>query len=168
MGLDREWAGWRLAYIQGATDRVGGEGEGTLFERILASGEPDEVTYVLARAEHTFAMLNAYPYTSGHLMVLPNRGVPDLDDLTEAEHDELWAMVRDGVRALRRAYEPEGVNVGLNLGAAAGAGVPDHLHVHCVPRWGGDTNFITTVAETRVLPEALDQTWRRLRDAWPA
>lgn len=165
MGLDREWAGWRLEYVEGA-DTVAA-GEGTLFERILAGGLSDEAAYIVARSELTVALLNAYPYTSGHLLVLPRRGVADLDELTDEEHAELWAMVRVGVGALRRAYEPEGVNVGLNLGAAAGAGVPDHLHVHLVPRWAGDTNFMTAVAETRVLPEALDETWRRLRAAWP-
>jgi ATP adenylyltransferase len=113
------------------------------------------------------ALLNAYPYNSGHLLVMPNRAVPALDDLTEDEETALWRTVRHGVTAITAAYAPEGVNVGLNLGRAAGAGVPDHLHVHCLPRWSGDTNFMTAVAETRVLPEPLDVTWRRLRDAWP-
>jgi ATP adenylyltransferase len=165
MGLDREWAGWRLEYIEGADTAP--TGEGTLFERILAADLSDEAAYIVARAELTVALLNAYPYTSGHLLVLPRRGVADIEDLTDEEHDALWGMVRVGVGALRRAYGPEGVNVGLNLGAAAGAGVPDHLHVHLVPRWAGDTNFMTAVAETRVLPEALGETWRRLRAAWP-
>ena len=113
-------------------------------------------------------ILNAYPYNSGHVMVLPNRAVADLDDLTREEHEELWRLVTDAVTAIRAAYSPEGVNVGLNLGRAAGAGVPDHLHVHCLPRWAGDTNFMTSVAETRVLPEPLDETHSRLTAAWPS
>ena len=100
-------------------------------------------------------------------MVLPNRAVPDLADLTPEESTELWEGVRTAVAAIRAAYRPDGVNVGINLGVGAGAGVPDHLHVHCLPRWAGDTNFTTTVAETRVLPEPLAVSWRKLRDAWP-
>ena len=99
-------------------------------------------------------------------MVVPNRAVADLADLTDAESEELWSAVRAAVAAIRRAYNPEGVNVGINLGAAAGAGLPDHLHVHCMPRWQGDTNFMTTVAEARVLPEPLTESWSRLRNAW--
>jgi ATP adenylyltransferase len=164
--LDRWWAGWRSEYID-AFSQDGLEGEGSLFERILSSGLPDEEAYVVARGPVVSALLNAYPYNSGHLLVMPNRAVPGLDDLTEDEETALWRTVRHGVTAITAAYSPEGVNVGLNLGRAAGAGVPDHLHVHCLPRWSGDTNFMTAVAETRVLPEPLDVTWRRLRDAWP-
>jgi ATP adenylyltransferase len=172
VSLERWWAGWRSDYIGkafasgGEVDREPDDGL-SLFERILHSGEPDETTYILTRGELTFALLNAYPYNSGHLMVLPNRAVPDLGSLTDDEASELWATVHDAVAAITSAYEPEGVNVGANLGKGAGAGVPDHLHVHCLPRWGGDTNFMTSIAETRVLPEALGVTWRRLRDAWP-
>ena len=170
MSLDRWWAGWRHEYINAAFGQdLEPDGEGSLFERILGSGLPDEEAYVVARGPLVSALLNAYPYNSGHLLVLPNRAVPALADLTEDEETALWRTVRLGVSPpSRRAYSPEGVNVGLNLGRAAGAGVPDHLHVHCLPRWSGDTNFMTAVAETRVLPEPLDVTWRRLRDAWPA
>lgn len=173
--LERQWAGWRSDYITSAfagdadtpSSAPGDEG-GSLFERILHSGDPDESTYVLRRGRHTFAILNAYPYNSGHLMVLPNRAVADLEGLAADESAELWATVTDAVSAIKAAYAPQGVNVGMNLGHAAGAGVPDHLHVHCLPRWFGDTNFITTVAETRVLPEALSVSWERLRAAWPS
>ncbi len=140
----------------------------TLFE-VLADGDhDDETSLVLHRGPTCFAVMNAYPYTSGHLMVLPRRAVGELSDLTEDEHLELWATVRDAVAAVNGAFEPGGVNVGVNLGRAAGAGIPGHLHVHVVPRWSGDTNFTTTVANVRVLPEALDESWRRLREAWPA
>jgi ATP adenylyltransferase len=166
-GLDRLWAGWRIPYIEQHGAMAPLAAGQSLFEGIEQSGLPDDETYVLWRGTGCFALLNAYPYTSGHLMVLPKRAVPELAGLDAAEHAELWEGVRDAVGALERAYRPEGINVGLNLGAAAGAGVPGHLHVHVVPRWRGDTNFMTTVAEARVLPEALVDTWRKLRDTWP-
>lgn len=144
-----------------------GSGEQTLFEAIEASGLPDEETFVVHRGPKCLALLNAYPYTSGHLLVVPRRARAALAELTEDEHAALWSTVRDAVAAVEAAYSPDGVNVGLNQGAAAGAGVPSHLHVHVLPRWSGDTNFMTTTADTRVLPEALGETWRRLVEAWP-
>ncbi|CAN5727442.1 HIT domain-containing protein [soil metagenome] len=170
MSIDRIWAGWRLAYIEAAGSTAQPEdeaGEGSLFERLLASDEPDERTYILWRGERCFAVLNAYPYNNGHLMVLPYRSAGELEELDGDETTELWQAVTDAVVAIKAAYRPDGVNVGLNLGRAAGAGVPGHLHVHCLPRWAGDTNFMTAVAETRVLPEALDETWRKLTAVWP-
>jgi ATP adenylyltransferase len=168
VSLDRWWAGWRHEYINAAFAQELDEGEGSLFERILGAEVGDREAYVVHRGEAVSALLNAYPYNSGHVLVLPNRAVPALTDLTEDEEIELWRTVRRTVEAITAAYSPEGVNVGLNLGRAAGAGVPDHLHVHCLPRWEGDTNFMTVVAETRVLPEPLDVTWQRLKDAWPS
>ncbi|MCU1497215.1 MAG: hypothetical protein JWM47_1168 [Acidimicrobiales bacterium] len=171
-GLARLWAGWRTGYIERLVGddlelRPDSHGQ-SLFERIFASGLPDAESFILWRGATCFAVLNAYPYGSGHLMVLPQRAVADLGDLTDAEAGELWDGVRSAVASIRAAYEPDGVNVGINLGAGAGAGVPDHLHVHCLPRWSGDTNFMTAVAETRVLPEPLAVSWRKLRDAWSA
>ena len=163
-GLDRLWAGWRGEYVSAGVP----PGEGSIFTRILASGLPDEETYVVWRGPQTFAILNRYPYGSGHLLVMPYREAEDLAELTDDEHVELWSTVRDAVAAVRAAYSPDGVNVGANLGSAAGAGVPDHLHVHVLPRWEADSNFMTAVAETRVLPESLPVTWQRLRDHWPA
>ena len=142
-------------------------GEQTLFEAIEASGLSDEETFVVHRGPKCLALLNAYPYTSGHLLVVPRRAVAALSELIEDEHAALWSTVRDAVAAVEAAYSPGGVNVGLNQGAAAGAGVPGHLHVHVLPRWSGDTNFMTATADTRVLPEALGETWRRLVEAWP-
>jgi ATP adenylyltransferase len=167
MSLDRLWAGWRSSYIAAGVDPSTAGGD-CVFCAILAFGEPDERTYLLWRGETSFAILNAYPYTSGHLMVMPTRHVGALDELTDDEADDLFRCARHGVAALESAYRPEGVNLGANLGHAAGAGVPGHLHVHALPRWAGDTNFMTSVAETRVLPEPLDETWRKLRDAWPS
>ncbi len=113
-------------------------------------------------------MVNIFPYTSGHLMVMPCRHVGDLSALTDDEAAALMAMTRQATAAVQAAYAPDGINVGINLGRAAGAGVPGHLHVHVVPRWTGDTNFMTSVAETRVMPEPLSQTFERLHGAWPA
>lgn len=168
--LDRIWAGWRAAYVADVSaddSPLAPDSEGSLFERILAL-PGDESSYVVHRGERCSALLNLYPYTSGHLLVLPNRAVPELDGLEPDEFSELWEMVRDARVALDGAYRPEGVNIGLNLGREGGAGVPDHLHVHVLPRWSGDTNFMTTTAETRVLPEPLTLTWGKLREAWPA
>jgi ATP adenylyltransferase len=170
-GLGRLWSGWRSAFIERVTSdpaEVRPDAEGrSLFERIFASDLPDEETYILWRGTTCFAVLNAYPYGSGHLMVLPQRAESDLGGLTDEESAELWAGVRAAVAAIEAAYRPDGVNVGINLGAGSGAGVPDHLHVHCLPRWSGDTNFMTTIAEVRVLPEPLAVSWRKLHDAWP-
>ena len=170
-GLARLWAGWRTDYIGRITTddaEVRPDQSGrSLFERILGSGLPDDETFILWRGERCFAVLNAFPYGSGHLMVLAKVARPDLGDLDEAEAAELWVGVRAAVAAVRAAYSPDGVNVGINLGAGAGAGIPDHLHVHVLPRWAGDTNFITTVTETRVLNEPLAKTWQKLRAAWP-
>lgn len=166
MSLERLWAGWRTEYVSSAGE-VGPGDEGCVFCRILGSGEPDEDTKVVWRGDGVVALLNAFPYTSGHVMVMPVRHVGEVEDLEGPEHDHLWRAVTAGVQALKAAYRPEGINVGANLGRAAGAGVPGHFHVHLLPRWNGDTNFMTTVAETRVLPESLDATWTKLRDAWP-
>lgn len=171
-GLARLWAGWRTSYIERITDDDAeirpDEAGRSLFERILHGDLPDEETFVVHRGDHVAVLLNAYPYGSGHLLVLPLRAAPDLADLTAEEAVELWATVTHAVAAVRAAYAPDGVNVGLNLGAAAGAGVPDHLHVHVLPRWAADANFMTAVAETRVLPEPLAETYRKVRAAWPA
>lgn len=169
VGLDHLWAGWRSSYLRAVTtdDRsIRPDEHGSLFERILAL--PDAEGFVVHRGERVATVLNAYPYANGHVLVLPVRAVADLADLEADESAELWDEVRSAVAALRAAYDCPGVNVGLNLGEAAGAGVPDHLHLHALPRWPGDTNFMTAVAQTRVLPEPLDVAWQRLRTAWPA
>ncbi|MBW3555405.1 MAG: HIT domain-containing protein [Actinobacteria bacterium] len=164
--MERLWAGWRSDYITGSAPPGDPQAQ-CVFCRILDSGEPDSVTKVVVRKRGVVALLNAFPYTSGHLMVLPERHLGEMEDLDAQEHSVLWRTVTDGVLALKSAYRPEGINLGANLGRAAGAGLPGHLHVHLLPRWVGDTNFTTTVAETRVLPESLDVTWQKLRDAWP-
>lgn len=164
-GLERIWNGWRSQYVNGLADASAVEG--SVFSRILASGLPDDETHVVRRGVSCFALLNAFPYTSGHLMVIPYREVAHLEDLTGDEVAELWPMVTDAVRAVKAAYSPGGVNVGINLGRAAGGSVSEHLHVHVVPRWNGDANFMTSVAEARTLPEPLSVSAAKLRAAWP-
>jgi ATP adenylyltransferase len=164
--LERLWAGWRTEYVSSTGDS-GPSDEGCVFCRILRSGQPDDETKVVWRGDGVVALLNAYPYTSGHVMVMPVGHVGELEDLGEVA-GELWSAVTAAVRALKAAYRPEGINVGANLGRAAGAGVPGHFHVHLLPRWNGDTNFMTSVAEVRVLPESLDASWEKLRRAWPS
>jgi diadenosine tetraphosphate (Ap4A) HIT family hydrolase len=165
--MERLWAGWRSSYVAAAGNGALA-GEGSLFQRILALGLPDEESHVVWRGDEVFAILNAYPYTSGHLLVMPYREVGELEDLTPSEAAAMWGAVQDAVVAVKSAYQPHGVNVGLNLGEAAGAGVPSHLHVHVLPRWNADSNFMTAVAEVRVLPESLSESWAKLRAAWPA
>lgn len=160
MSLDRLWAGWRAAYVTSAGDDD--DGDGCVLCRVVADG-----SYVVWRGERVAVVLNAFPYTTGHVMVLPVRHLAELEDLDGDESGELWRATTEAVRALKAAYRPHGLNVGANLGRAGGAGVPGHLHLHVVPRWSGDTNFMTAVAETRVLPESLDATHDRLRAAWP-
>ena len=174
MPLDHLWATWRSAYVGKVVDTrmlpTPEEADGrSLFERILAGAdeEGDEAAGVLWRGAHCFALLNLYPYTAGHLMVLPRRAVSELEDLTAEEHLELWTGVRDAVVALKASLRCDAVNVGVNLGAAAGGSQSDHLHVHCVPRWNGDSNFIAVAAETRVLPISLQEAAERIRAAWP-
>ncbi|HEX7168969.1 MAG TPA: HIT domain-containing protein [Acidimicrobiales bacterium] len=166
MSLERLWAGWRTEYVASAGAEGPGD-DGCVFCRILSSGEDDAVTKVVWRGGRVVAILNAYPYTSGHVMVMSERHVGEIEELAVEEAGELWHAVTAGVVALKAAYAPEGINVGANLGRAAGAGVPGHFHVHLLPRWNGDTNFMTSVAETRVLPESLDATWEKLSRAWP-
>ncbi len=171
--MEHLWAGWRAAYLgdldssaaKAAPD--GGQASGSIFEQVLHSGRPDDETLIVRRGERCFALLNLYPYTSGHVLILPNHAVCDMEELDDATYDELWRTVRQAVVAVKTAYHPDGVNVGSNLGRAAGAGIPDHLHVHVLPRWSGDTNFTTTIAGARVMPEPLSVTWHKIVTAWP-
>ncbi len=176
MTLDRLWAGWRAEYvglvsgeegeIAGAAPGDASNANGCVFCAIARSPAPDEERFVVWSSDTTLAILNAYPYTSGHVLVMPVRHVRELAELTAPEAADLWSAVRDAVASIKQGYEPEGLNLGVNLGRPAGAGIPAHLHVHVVPRWTGDTSFMTATAEARVLPESLPVTWKRLRDAW--
>jgi ATP adenylyltransferase len=154
------WAPWRLEYITSADDETE-----CIFCRAAAAS--DEEGLVVHRGEHAFVLLNKFPYASGHLLVAPlehGLNFPDLDDETALEIHRLGAA---GVEALRQALHPEGFNLGWNIGRIAGAGVPDHGHLHVVPRWGGDTNFMAVLGDVRVMPEHLAESRRKLAAAWP-
>ena len=167
MGFDQLWAGWRSEYINNQASPAGPQPD-CVFDAILARGLPDTESHVLWRHAGglVVALLNAYPYTTGHLMVMPTRHVAELEALTPEESAALWVGVSCAVRAIKAAYRPDGLNMGANLGSAAGAGVPGHFHVHVLPRWRGDTNFMSAVAGVRVLPESLEVTDTKLRAAW--
>ena len=156
--MDRLWSPWRSRYVAGSKP----DGDGCfLCGAREAGGDVD--AQVVHRGDAAFVILNAYPYNNGHLMVAPNRHVGELEDLEAAERGELMELAMRSVSLLKQAMGPDGFNLGVNLGGAAGAGVPGHLHVHVVPRWGGDTNFMPVVGETKVLPEMLADTDAKLR-----
>jgi ATP adenylyltransferase len=154
------WAPWRLEYITTADEQPG-----CVF--CLAVSREDEDALVVHRGARAFVLLNKFPYSSGHLMVAPTRHVGEFSELTDDEVLEIHALARSGVAALAATYAPEGHNLGWNLGRVAGAGVVDHVHLHVVPRWAGDTNFMPVLADVKVMPEHLAETRRRLAAAWP-
>ena len=157
MTLHRLWTPWRLAYVTEAS----GAGGGCIFCDALARGAAEPL--VVARGRSAFVILNKFPYNNGHLMVVVNRHVGRLAELSPDEAAEVMSLSQAAERVLSSVYDPHGFNIGLNLGKPAGAGVLDHLHLHVVPRWNGDTNFMSVVGETRVLPEELPATAARLR-----
>src|SRR5436190_5907602 len=157
--MERLWSPWRLAYVTGAERATG-----CIFCASTGpSPDPEREELVLVRGTHSFIILNLYPYNSGHLMVAPNRHIGALAQAEPEELDELIRFTRDAEIALTEAYQPQGLNVGINLGRPAGAGVLDHVHVHLVPRWTGDTSFMSVIGNTRVLPEDLRDSAKRLR-----
>ena len=158
-GLGRLWSPWRMEYI-----RTADEPAGCLFCRVARSGA-DRGNLVLARHGKALLMLNRFPYNPAHLMVTVLRHAARFQDLDSAERADLLELTARAERALELEYQPHGINVGANLGRVAGAGFPGHLHLHLVPRWNGDTNFMPTIAATRVLPESLSRTWARMRGA---
>ena len=159
--LEHLWNGWRAEYVQ--RDSKKSSGAKSIFTQILESSLSDEESFIVHRGRVCFVILNAFPYSTGHLLVLPNREVGELELLTGEERDEIWGLVELSVRVLKAEYSPQGINVGINMGATAGGSVSQHLHIHVVPRWGGDTNFMVAVANTKILPEALGVTASRLR-----
>ena len=161
MALERLWAPWRLEYVQSA----GKQDDGCFFCR-AAEGD-DEDHLVVHRGERAFVLLNKFPYASGHLLVAPYRHGPGFGDLDDAEALEVHRLAAQGLDALAAVYKPEGFNLGWNIGRIAGAGIPDHVHLHVVPRWGGDTNFMPVLAAVKVIPEHLTATRQKLADAWP-
>lgn len=156
-------APWRINYIISPKTP---KGSGSLFTRI-AQSDKDVENLVVHRDRHCFVLLNRYPYNGGHLMVVPYKETAELDDLDESQLSDLMMMTRRCIRVLRAVMKPEGFNIGLNLGRVAGAGIEEHLHYHIVPRWRGDTNFMPVIANTGVVPEALLETAKKIRIAFP-
>ncbi|MCW2924778.1 MAG: family hydrolase [Thermoleophilia bacterium] len=157
--VENLWAPWRLEYVRGERP------DGCVLCAKHAETD-DAEALVLARGEHAYVVLNLYPYNPGHLMVVPYRHVAGLEQLTADESREAQELLATAIRTIRGAMTPGGFNVGLNLGSAAGAGIPDHLHWQLVPRWEGDVNFMPLLADVRVMPQHMQTTWRQLRDAW--
>ena len=150
------WAPWRIQYIQMEKP-----------EGCVLCEEPkkndDAASYILYRGKKNFLILNSYPYNPGHLMVAPYRHVANLEELTQEERNEHFAIVSHSVEVLRKEFTPGGFNIGINIGRVAGAGIEDHVHTHIIPRWQGDTNFVTVVSDLRVIPEALADTYHKLK-----
>ena len=158
--MENLWSPWRMKYVTD-TDNP----DGCVFCTAPAQAD-DLANLIVYRGKDCFAILNRYPYTSGHLMVVPFAHVSSIELLTPEVRFELFEMVNHAIAVLREVYHPDGFNVGINMGEAAGAGIAEHAHVHIVPRWAGDTSFMSTVGETRVIPEELGVTRQRIRDAW--
>jgi ATP adenylyltransferase len=157
--MERLWAPWRMEYIDSARE---GEG-GCIFCDLPAEGD-DERNYILTRSDKAFVILNKFPYNSGHLMIAPFRHVGEVELLEDEEALDLYHLLQHSLKALKEAMKPDGFNIGMNLGLVAGAGIPDHLHWHVVPRWNGDTNFMPVVSKTKVLPSTLLATAQDLRN----
>jgi ATP adenylyltransferase len=173
--MEHLWSPWRMAYLRGddspaATDRLPATGmlssPGCIFcDKPRESRDRENL--IVHRAERAFVILNLYPYNNGHLMVVPYQHVPSFEQLDEPALAEVMRLLNQGVAALRKVYNPQAFNLGANIGQAAGAGIADHVHMHIVPRWAGDTNYMATVAGTRVIPEDLQETYRQVQAAWP-
>ena len=160
MSMKQLWAPWRMDYLTDH-DKNKGKNTGCVFCDLSAE-KKDRENLILHRGPNVFVILNRYPYNNGHLMVVPNRHVSDYTDVSEDELKDLQLMSREVVRALKQSYQPEGYNIGMNLGAAAGAGIKDHLHLHVVPRWNGDTNFMPVIADTKSMPQHLSASFDKL------
>ena len=155
--MDRLWSPWRMEYMETA-----GKPDGCIFCNHLAEGD-DDAAHIVYRGKTCFVLLNAFPYNTGHVMVAPLRHVGEPSEMSTDERADLFEVTNASIGVIRDAMKPEGFNTGMNLGAAGGAGIPGHLHMHVVPRWGGDTNFMPVTAQTKVLPEMLADTAAKLR-----
>lgn len=162
--MDVLWSPWRYDYIKSGEQKPEANLTNCVFCALLNSSASDEEKYILHRAEHNFVILNIYPYISGHLMIVPYAHLADLDSAKKDATDELMDLTKRCQTALRRAYQPNGFNLGMNIGKAAGAGVAEHFHMHILPRWIGDANFMTAVSETRTIPESLQTTYEKLKN----
>jgi ATP adenylyltransferase len=157
------WAPWRAKYV---STFINEEKKGCIFCEMLNNGKSDRENLILYRGKHSFVVLNRFPYTSGHFMIVPYRHVPSFEDLSEDERMELMEVLSISIKALRISYRPDGINVGMNLGRAAGAGIEEHMHIHVVPRWVGDTNFMGVIGEVRVISDSLDSSFEKLKKAF--
>jgi len=158
--MDILWSPWRYDYISSHAEKK----SECVFCEILNSGIEDEKNFILHRARFNFVILNIYPYTSGHLMIVPYEHVADLHKANKNTTDEMMDLAKQLYRAIQEVYKPDGINLGMNFGKAAGAGVSDHFHMHILPRWVGDVNFMTAIGQTRTIPESLTDTYRRLKE----
>lgn len=154
------WAPWRMEYIRSLAEEAK---EGCFLCRYREQPEQDAANHVLWRTDRSFVVMNRFPYTNGHVLIAPNAHREDITDLAEEDFADLWRQVRDAKAALAELMRPDGFNIGVNLGHCAGAGLPGHVHVHIVPRWRGDTNFMAVLGDIRVMPEALDRMYDQLR-----
>ncbi len=159
--MDHLWTPWRMPYLK----RDNSGNDECIFCRKTRSTD-DAAEHILFRGEHCFVTLNLYPYNNGHLMIVPYRHAPSLEELDVPTLTEMMTLTQQAIRVLRAAYSPQGYNIGINLGEVAGAGVAGHVHQHVVPRWAGDTNYITIIGQTRTIPEWIDETYRRLHTLW--
>lgn len=164
--MDVVWSPWRYDYIQANKDGASADSGGCVFCDILAGSASDEETFILHRAEFNFVILNIFPYITGHMMVLPYDHISHLSDASKKITNELMDLTKKCQAVLHKVYEPEGINLGMNQGKAAGAGVAGHFHMHVLPRWVGDVNFMTTISETRTIPESLTSTFKRLKPSF--
>ena len=158
--MDRLWSPWRFRYISSAP-----ASQGCIFCEKHVNAQ-DQQNLILHRAQHNYVLLNLYPYTNGHLMIAPYAHVATLEELAGEAATEMMRLAQRADALLRERYRAPGINLGMNIGACAGAGVAGHIHMHVLPRWPGDANFMTTVGETRVLPEDLNDSWEKLRQGW--
>ena len=161
--MDVLWSPWRYDYIKADKDGEGSGASGCVFCKVLNSSATDEENFILHRAEFNFAILNIYPYIGGHLMILPYSHLADLDQAPKETTDELMDLTKKFQGIVRDVYQPHGINLGMNQGKAAGAGVTEHFHMHLLPRWVGDANFMTAIGETRTIPESLKTTYEKIK-----
>ncbi|MGD0338124.1 MAG: HIT domain-containing protein [Bacteroidota bacterium] len=165
--MDRLWSPWRSKYIESFANetKASRDADKCLFCRILSAPHKDEENLVLYRGSSCFVVLNLFPYNSGHLMIVPHTHTGELSGLSENESAEIMSCSQQCVKALTEALHPQGFNIGMNIGRVSGAGIDGHIHMHIVPRWNGDTNFMPVLGDTRVISEALEDTYRKIKDA---
>ncbi|HTD45408.1 MAG TPA: HIT domain-containing protein [Bryobacteraceae bacterium] len=166
--MDYLWSPWRYSYVSSASPAGSTSNQDACLFCRVASESDDAANYVVLRAEWSFILLNRYPYTTGHLMIAPYAHVATLEETKADTLAEIMRLAQRAEKALRAVYRPSGLNLGFNIGESAGAGIAGHIHMHALPRWAGDTSFITTIGETRVLPEALETTYEKLSEALKA